>query len=77
MRKTKWSNFAGSVLATATLGVVAASSNHVRKKYGQSKEHLFVSDLEYLGNYALERYVFNNEKVIDWLDARLHLSEIF
>lgn len=77
MKKTKWTNFAGSVLATATLGVVAASSNHVRKKYGQSKEHLFLSDLQYLGNYALDRFVFNNEKTLEWLDARLHFTEIF
>lgn len=77
MKKTKWANFAGSVLATATLGVVAASSNHVRKKYGQSKEHLFLSDLQYLGNYALDRFVFNNEKTLEWLDARLHFTEIF
>lgn len=76
MRKTKWADFHGAVLASATLGTLAIASNYVRKKYGEKKEKMFLSDLSYLGRYALERLVFDNEKTLVFLDDRLHFTEI-
>ena len=76
MKKNKWANFAGDVCAVATLSVIAFSTKHVQKKYGDTNEHLFLHDVGYLGYYALDRFVLNNEKILAMLDEKLHLSEI-
>ena len=57
MRKTKWLNLQGSVLAATTLAAVAAGARHVQRKYAGKKSSLFTFDKEYLTNYAFERFV--------------------
>ena len=66
MRKTKWSNFAGAVLGSTTLLVTAAAARHMQKKYGE-KYTAFRADLSHMAEYAFERLVLNNPKVVEFL----------
>ncbi len=66
MRKTKWLNFQGAVLAGTTLLVTAAASRHVQKKYGE-KYSAFRADLSHLAGYAFDKLVLGNPKVVDFL----------
>lgn len=75
MRKTKWLNLQGSVLAASTLAVVAASVLHVEKKYGGKKSSLISFDKEYLTNYAFDRLILDNDKVTNFINIHLKQAE--
>ena len=75
MRKTKWLNLQGSVLAATTLAAVAAGARHVQRKYAGKKSSLFTFDKEYLTNYAFERFVLDNDKVTNFINSHLGQTE--
>lgn len=74
MNKRKWLNFQGTLLAGTTLAAIAVCAKHVQKKYGE-KPSGFSVDYKGLANYAFEKFVLNNEKVLDMIGSRLESSE--
>ena len=54
MRKNRWSNLFGDILAIGTVSTVALSAKHVAKKYGQKYKGVSINGL-YLLDYAAGR----------------------
>ena len=54
MRKNRWSNLFGDILAIGTVSTVALSAKHVAKKYGQKYKGISINGL-YLLDYAAGR----------------------
>ena len=54
MRKNRWSNLFGDILAIGTVSTVALSAKHIAKKYGQKYKGVSINGL-YLLDYAAER----------------------
>ena len=74
MRKQKWTNFGGTLLAVGTLAGVFACAKHVQKKYGE-KPAGFSLDYKGLFEYAFDKFVLNNEKTLDFIGTKLNLDE--
>ncbi len=74
MNKRKWLNFQGSLLAGTTLVGIAACAKHVQKKYGE-KPSGFSIDYKGLANYAFEKFVLNNDKVLELIGSKLDSLE--
>lgn len=70
MRKQKWSDFFGAICASAAVATVAAAAHHVQKKYGV-KNVSTLMDYKKVGNYALEKLVFDNDKLFDSISMKL------
>ncbi len=66
MRKRKWANFCGSVLAGTSLLCTAAAARHMQRKYGETNS-VFRADVSHIAGYAFERLVLANPKVVDFL----------
>ena len=45
MRKNRWSNLFGDILAIGTVSTVALSAKHVAKKYGQKYKGISINGL--------------------------------
>lgn len=74
MRKQKWSNFYGTVLAGVTLECVALCVKHVRKKYGE-KPHGFSVNYQGIAEYAFDKFVLNNDKLLASVGEKLDAAE--
>ena len=67
MRKNRWSNLFGDILA---IGTVALSAKHVAKKYGQKYKGISINGL-YLLDYAAGRIFGDGAKAQEKLLALL------
>ena len=76
MKKKKWYNFFGSLLATSTLFTVKHSANHMRKKYGLRKENMFLSDIKNIVSYSFDKFLFQNSKIMNWVNSYFHISDL-
>lgn len=74
MRKQKWSNFYGTVLAGITLECVALCVKHVRKKYGERRSGFSV-DYQGIAEYAFDKFVLNNGKLLASVGEKLDAAE--
>lgn len=74
MRKQKWSDFYGAVCATATVTVVALCAKHVQKKYGVRNVSTLM-DYKKIANYAFEKLVLDNEKLLEAVGSRCNTIE--
>ncbi len=63
MRKQKWSNFFGAIGACTALSCVAVCARHVQKKFGE-KPGGFSIDYRGIAEYAFDKFVLNNEKLL-------------
>ena len=62
MRKNRWSNLFGDILAIGTVSTVALSAKHVAKKYGQKYKGISINGL-YLLDYAAGRIFGDGAKL--------------
>lgn len=74
MKSGKWSNFWGAVCATATLGTVYVSVKRVRKKYGIVHVSSLL-DYRKIGNYALDKFLFDNDRFLEKIVTKLPTAE--
>lgn len=74
MQKQKWSNFHGTVLAGVTLECVALCIKLVRKKYGE-KHHGFSVNYQGIAEYAFDKFVLNNDKLLASVSEKLDAAE--
>lgn len=74
MQKQKWSNFYGTVLAGVTLECVALCIKHMRKKYGE-KHHGFSVNYQGITEYAFDKFVLNNDKLLASVSEKLDAAE--
>lgn len=74
MKKQKWSNFFGAVLAGTTLECVSLCVKHVRKKYGEKRGRLTV-DYQGIAEYAFDKFVLNNDKLLASVGEKLDAAE--
>lgn len=64
MRKKKWCNFFGDVLAVGAVSSVYIAANHKAKKYGQ-KYKGFSVDKWYLLNYAANKFIGDGTNIAE------------
>lgn len=59
MRKNKWSNFFGTILAGGTVASVAITANHLAKKYGEkpNKTKLYEVSTGKIITYAIDKFL--------------------
>lgn len=74
MQKQKWSSFYGAILAGVTLECVAIGVKHMRKKYGE-KNRGFLVNYQRLAEYAFDKFVLNNDKLLASVGTRLDAAE--
>lgn len=74
MQKQKWSNFYGTILAGVTLECVALCIKLVRKKYGE-KHHGFSVNYQGIAEYAFDKFVLNNDKLLASVSEKLDAAE--
>ena len=67
MKKAKWGNFFGTVLAGATVFTVMKVSKKLTKKYGQSAQthKLINKDLKGMVNYGVNAFMNMDDETID------------
>lgn len=75
MRKQKWTNLKGTLLAGGALAGVWACAKHVQKKYGERPSGFSV-DYKGVAEYAFQKFILNNEKVLDLIGSKLDIPEI-
>ena len=79
MRKNRWSNLFGDILAIGTVSTVALSAKHVAKKYGQKYKGISINGL-YLLDYAAGRIFGDGAKAQEMTSAWkwvLHSATVF
>lgn len=74
MKKNKWSNLFGDTLAIGTVAVVAFSSKHVAKKYGQKFSGISI-DKWYLVDYAFNKFLGDGTKLNNRLNDFIEKSK--
>lgn len=74
MRKQKWSDFFGAVCGSATVTAVALGAKHMQKKYGVRNVSTLM-DYKKVANYAFEKLVLDNEKLLDAVDSKMRTTE--
>ena len=70
MRKNRWSNLFGDILAIGAVSTVALSAKHVAKKYGQKYKGISINGINLL-DYAAGRIFGDGSKAQDKLFALL------
>lgn len=67
MKKSKWANLFGTVLAGATVGTVAVASRKMAKKYGQKPktQKLFDTGINQIINAAVDTFLDTDSDKID------------
>ena len=76
MRKNRWSNLFGDILAIGTVSTVALSAKHVAKKYGQKYKGVSINGL-YLLDYAAGRIFGDGAKAQKKLDMHFKDESAF
>lgn len=74
MRKQKWSDFYGAVCGAATVATVALGAKHMQKKYG-IRNVSSLMDYKKIVNYAFEKFVLDNEKLLDAVGSKMGAAE--
>lgn len=74
MRKQKWSDFYGAVCGAATVAAVALGAKHMQKKYG-IRNVSSLMDYKKIVNYAFEKFVLDNEKLLDAVGSKMGAAE--
>ncbi len=74
MRKQKWSDFFGAIYGTATIAAVALGAKHMQKKYG-IRNVSSLMDYKRIANYAFEKFVLDNEKLLDAVGSKMGATE--
>ena len=74
MRKQKWSDFFGAVCGAATVAAVALGAKHMQKKYGVRNVSALM-DYQKVANYAFEKLVLDNEKLLDAAGSKMRTTE--
>lgn len=74
MRKQKWSDFFGAVCGAATVAAVALGAKHMQKKYGVRNVSTLM-DYKKVANYAFEKLVLDNEKLLDAVGSKMRMTE--
>lgn len=70
MRKTRWSNLFGDVLAVGTVSTIAVSAKHMAKKYGYKYKGFSVNGW-YLLDYASNKFLGDGTKLEEKITSML------
>jgi len=74
MRKQKWSDFYGAIFGAVTVAAVALGAKHMQKKYGVRNVSSLM-DYKKIANYAFEKFVLDNEKLLDAVGSKMSTTE--